>query len=156
MKNSILYRKLIVSTLATVLLVCGVQGICYSQEVTGDADLSIAKVLSEDQIYAKAIRSVMWIITHDGGQASGVLIDKKRKLAVTNEHVTKNNTSVVVVFPVRDGNGKLISDRSFYVNENNIGVSKSTGLRNRGTRHCRRSQKRLGNSPARRNARNGT
>ena len=132
MINSILYRKLIVVTLATVLLICGVQGICYSQKVPVDADLSVAKVLSEDQIYAKAIRSVMWIITSDGGQASGVLIDKKRKLAVTNEHVTRNNTSVVVVFPVRDGNGKLISDRNFYVDENNIGVLSQLGYATEG------------------------
>ena len=132
MKNLIFYRKVTVQLILTVLLVCGVQGICYSQEAPVDVDLSIAKFLSEDQIYAKAIRSVMWIITPDGGEASGVLIDKKRKLAVTNEHVTKNNTSVIVVFPVRDGNGKLISDRSFYVNENHIGVLSKLGYATEG------------------------
>lgn len=132
MRNLILYRKIFVLVLVNVLLVCGVPGICYSQEVPVDAHLSTTKALSEDQIYAKAIRSVMWIITPDGGEASGVLINKKRKLAVTNEHVTRNNTSVVVVFPVRDGNGKLISDRSFYVNENNIGVLSQLGYATEG------------------------
>ena len=132
LRNSIVYQKVTVRLIVTVLLVCGVNGICHSQNVPVAADLSTVQVLREDQIYTKAIRSVMWIITSDGGQASGALIDKRLKLAVTNEHVTKNNVSVVVVFPVRDGNGKLISDRSFYVDESNLGVLSRLGYATEG------------------------
>lgn len=130
MRNLIV--KVIVSILATILLVCGVQSTGYGQKNLVDAGISTAQILREDQIYDKAIRSVMWIITLDGRQASGVLVDKKRKLAVTNEHVTKNNRSVVVVFPVRDGNGNLISDRSFYVDESHLKVLSRLGYATEG------------------------
>ena len=70
MKNSIAYRKGIVLMLATVCWVFGLQGIGYSQ-----VDMTTVQISSGEQIYAKAIRSVMWIITDDA-QASAVLIDK--------------------------------------------------------------------------------
>ena len=41
-----------------------------------------------NQIYNNAIRSVMWIVNPGIGEGSGVLLDKKSKLAVTNAHVT--------------------------------------------------------------------
>ena len=74
--------------------------------------------LYENPVYTKAIRSVMWIVTNKG-QASGVLIDKDLRLAVTNEHVTKGNVWVDVFFPVRDRNEKLIGKRSFYADRRN-------------------------------------
>lgn len=81
---------------------------------------------SNDQMYAEAIRSVMWIITDDG-EASGVLIDKETSLAVTNEHVTNNHEFVRVIFPVRDAYGTLIEERDFYVDKGNQGVLERLG-----------------------------
>ena len=74
--------------------------------------------LREDPTYIKTIRSVMWIVTNEG-QASGVLIDKELKRAVTNEHVTKNSVWVDVFFPVHNRNQKLISKRHFYTDRRN-------------------------------------
>ena len=111
MKNLTMYRKGFVLSLVMVLLTFG-----YSQ----------AEELSVDHTYDKAIRSVMWIITDDA-YASGVLIDKGDKFAVTNEHVTKNHASVRVVFPVRDAHGNLISERDFYVDESNRKVLERLG-----------------------------
>ena len=126
MKNSIAYRKGIVLILATVFWVFGLQGVGYSQ-----VDMATVQVSSGEQIYAKAIRSVMWIITDDA-QASAVLIDKKRKFAVTNEHVTKNHAFVRVVFPVRDASGALVSERNFYVDRSKQGVLERLGYATKG------------------------
>ena len=132
MKNSVLYKKVIVLTLPTVLLMLSIHCLGYSQsslepiiKTEGPGipiEIEVAPNLSVNQIYEKAIRSVIWIVTLDGSQASGVLIDKELRLAVTNEHVTSDHESVVVFFPVRDKDGKFIEERDFYANESNIGV----------------------------------
>ena len=57
--------------------------------------------LPAQQIYNQAIHSVVWI--HAGEfTGSGVLIDKRRKLVVTNQHVTDNTEWVDVFFPVAE------------------------------------------------------
>ena len=73
--------------------------------------------LPAQQIYNQAINSVVWIHTGDG-LGSGVLIDKARKLAVTNQHVTAGAEYVGVVFPYTQGGVKR--DRNFYLGNNNI------------------------------------
>ena len=56
--------------------------------------------LSAQQIYNQAINSVVWI--HAGEfTGSGVLIDRRRKLIVTNQHVTDNAEEVFAVRKVR-------------------------------------------------------
>lgn len=77
--------------------------------------------LPAQQIYNKAINSVLWIITPDErsggvGLGSGVLIDKERRLAVTNAHVTDNAEWVTVFFPWRERDGTLIKNQEYYVN----------------------------------------
>ena len=138
--NLNVYRKVIVSILAMILLTFGVQGISYSQNVPMEADSSYTKINKEliravwrltepegvREIYNQGIRSVMWITTDDG-QASGVLINKELRMAVTNKHVAKNHESVNVFFPVRDANGIWIYDRSFYGNESNQGILTQLG-----------------------------
>ena len=44
---------------------------------------------TSNQAYNNAIRAVMWIVNPGIGEGSGVLFDKKFKLAVTNAHVTR-------------------------------------------------------------------
>ena len=71
--------------------------------------------LSADQIYDNAIRAVVWIVNPGIGEGSGVLIDKKFKLAVTNAHVPETQNAIDVYFPALDENGELIRDRNFYL-----------------------------------------
>ena len=73
--------------------------------------------LPAQQIYNQAIHSVVWIRTIEGnwiGKGSGVLIDKERKLVVTNQHVTHSAEWVDVFFPWRDRNGRLNKQQDFY------------------------------------------
>ncbi|MCY3721514.1 MAG: trypsin-like peptidase domain-containing protein [Candidatus Poribacteria bacterium] len=70
-------------------------------------------------IYDAAIHSVVWIGTDLGngwvGKGSGVLIDKKRRLVVTNEHVIENARRIYVFFPWQDTNGVLNREEDFYL-----------------------------------------
>ena len=126
MKNLILFRKVIVLILAIVLLTFSIQGIGYSQNST-EFNFTTTPELSVDQIYEKAIRSVIWIRTPNDNEASGVLISRELGLAVTNAHVTNGSKRIDAYFPVRNSKGILISDRNFYLNEKNWGVLKELG-----------------------------
>ena len=74
--------------------------------------------LPAQQIYNQEIHSVIWIHTGDS-LGSGVLIDKARRLAVTNQHVIVGAETVGVVFPYRQ-NGEVMRDRNFYLGDNNF------------------------------------
>ena len=88
-------------------------------------DLSKPPKPTANQIYKNAIRSVMWIVNPGIGEGSGVLIDKKSKLAVTNAHITSKQNTIDVYFPASDEKGELIKDRNFYLT--NGGVLKRLG-----------------------------
>ncbi len=73
--------------------------------------------LPAQEIYDQAIHSVVWIRTGKGnwiGKGSGFLIDKDRKLIVTNQHVIENAERISVFFPYRD-QGRLRKDEDFYL-----------------------------------------
>ena len=74
--------------------------------------------LPAETIYDRAMPSVVWIATIQGnwvGKGSGVLIDRKRRLVVTNEHVIRGAEWVHVFFPYEGRNGLEIEE-DFYVN----------------------------------------
>lgn len=73
-----------------------------------------------NEIYDNAIRSVMWIVNRGVGEGSGVLFDKKFKLAITNAHVTGTQNTIDIYFPAPDENGELIKDRNFYVTNSDV------------------------------------
>ena len=75
---------------------------------------------SANQVYDNAIRSVMWMVNPRIGEGSGVLIDKKFRLAITNAHITGTQNTVNVYFPAPDENGELIKDRNFYLKNNSV------------------------------------
>ena len=85
---------------------------------------------SANQVYENAIRAVMWIVNPGIGEGSGVLIDKKFKLAVTNVHIRGKQNTIDVYFPAPDEKGELIKDRNFYLT--NGGVLKRLGYYTKG------------------------
>ena len=116
MKILILYRKVIVFTLGTVLLAFGIQGIGYSQ---------LAQKMDEQTRY------VVWIVTTDSS-GSGVLIEKDLKHVVTNAHVVDNHKEVLVYFAVRDSSGNIIRARPFYKNKEHQRTLNRLGFVTRG------------------------
>ena len=121
MRNSILYRKPIVVTLATVLLVFCIQGISSSQ-----------LPMSPEKIKDESTRYVVWIIREDGESGSGVLISKDYRLVVTNAHVTGGDKEVQVFFAVRDSSGNIIRARPFYGNTDHQNTLQRLGYVTRG------------------------
>ena len=87
--------------------------------------------LPAKQIHNQAVNSVIWIHTGDS-LGSGVLIDKTRKLAVTNQHVTAGAEFVGVIFPYRHKDGKLERDQNIYLADNNIRWFMNNGYVTRG------------------------
>ena len=72
--------------------------------------------LPAQQIYNQAIHSLVWIVALGddwSGKGSGVLIDKRRRLVVTNEHVVRNAELIGVFFPFRQ-HGRWVRDEEFY------------------------------------------
>ena len=77
-----------------------------------------------EALYEVTINSVVWI----PGRGSGVLIDTHLKLVITNAHVVGEASEVAVIFPVRDWNGQLIVERSFYTDAMHRSVLRQLGV----------------------------
>ena len=74
--------------------------------------------LPAQQIYNQAMPSVVAIFTDTVKgtvKGSGVLIEKARRLVVTNYHVISDAKEIHVVFPYKDQNGQLNKKTAFYV-----------------------------------------
>ena len=120
MRNTRLYRKIIVSFLAILFLTFGVQIISLGQSQE-----------SPDEIKDGSTRYVVWIVA-EGGTGSGVLISKNYRLVVTNAHVPKDDREVQVFFAVRDSSGNIVRARPFYSNMDHQNTLKRLGYFTRG------------------------
>jgi hypothetical protein len=68
-------------------------------------------------VYQKVVHSTAWIHSERGSRhytGSGSLIDKARRLVLTNYHVVGDTKRATVYFPVFDGK-KAIPDRKYYL-----------------------------------------
>lgn len=69
-------------------------------------------------VYQKVVRSTVWIHSDRGGgktaTGSGSLVDKGRRLVLTNYHVVGAVKKATVFFPAFDGS-KIIPERSYYL-----------------------------------------
>jgi len=73
--------------------------------------------LNSDELYQQTTRSTAMVVVPRGdkaSQGSGWLIDRDRKLLVTNRHVVGDEKHIQVVFPVYR-NGELIAERAYYL-----------------------------------------
>ncbi|MDE0088434.1 MAG: trypsin-like peptidase domain-containing protein, partial [Candidatus Poribacteria bacterium] len=120
MKTLILYRKIFVLMLATVLLVFCMQCISSGQ-----------LRIPPDKIKDESTRYVVWIV-HDKGSGSGVLINKDYRLVVTNAHVVKDYKEVKVFFAVRDFSGNIIRAQPFYRHQDHQNTLQRLGYVTRG------------------------
>ena len=83
-----------------------------------------------DQVYNNAIRAVVWVVNGGRYEGSGVLLDKRYRLVVTNAHVTGTQNTIDVYFPAPDEEDELIKNRNFYLT--NSGVLKRLGYYTKG------------------------
>lgn len=76
-----------------------------------------AKKLTSKELHAKLLKSSGWVQQRNGdqvlGHGTGGIIDKERRLMVTNDHVVEGQDVVWVIFP-EFKDGKLIREESHY------------------------------------------
>ena len=111
MKNLIIHRKVTALTLISVFLVGGMQGVCYSQQVSGTSD----GVMSASELRENVLPTVVYIKSKKGF-GSGVVIktSEDNTFVLTNEHVTRGNDEVEVFFLAYDAKQNEIRDSEFY------------------------------------------
>jgi len=75
--------------------------------------------LTSSELYQQTLRSTAMVIAPSGDKASqgtGWLVDRERKLLVTNRHVVGGQKQVLAVFP-SFRNGQLITERDYYLKQ---------------------------------------
>src|SRR5262249_36782121 len=76
-----------------------------------------------ERVYQQALRSTVWIVVPLGGNritvGSGSVIDAKQRLVLTNYHVVRGKSDVIVMFPMfekgRDKKPELVVERDRYI-----------------------------------------
>ena len=111
MRNLIIHRKVRVLTLISAFLMCGMQGVCYSQTVSGTSD----EVMSATEMRENVLPTVVYIKSKRGF-GSGVVIEtsEDNTFVLTNEHVTRGSDEVEVFFLAYDAKQNGIRDSEFY------------------------------------------
>ncbi len=76
--------------------------------------------LAQKEIYRRTLRSTAYIAVQDNegkviGTASGWLLDKERKLLITNHHVVSNPGTFRVFFPQYNSNNRPIAEQETYL-----------------------------------------
>src|SRR5262245_17904596 len=75
-------------------------------------------------VYRYALHSVAWVITSAGDKGIGWLLDRERRLLVTNHHVIGEANLVDAVFPATR-EGRIIAERTYYTE--NLPLLKQSG-----------------------------
>jgi tetratricopeptide (TPR) repeat protein len=65
-------------------------------------------------LYERTLPAVAWVHAADRGKGTGWVVDRSRRLLVTNYHVVGENKSVEVFFPVRE-HGAVVAERGYYL-----------------------------------------
>jgi hypothetical protein len=103
-------------TLAALLLMLGVAPAALAQPKADPPKAEPADTGAS--VYQKVVHSTAWIHSDRGGgklaTGSGTLIDKGRRLVLTNYHVVGNVKNATVFFPVFEGK-KAIPERKYYL-----------------------------------------
>ncbi len=76
-------------------------------------------VLADAKIYQQTLKSTAWILAKasDGfSTGSGVLIDRERRLVITNSHVLGDEHEAAVFFPQKK-DGRTVVERKFYYDQ---------------------------------------
>ncbi len=76
-----------------------------------------------EQIYRRLLRSTTWIVGENGSSGSGVLIDTKERLVLTNHHIIEGSSSPVVYFPAFAKQELKTSSRHYLENSRKLGIA---------------------------------
>jgi len=109
--------------LLTLMLLLATAPVAWAQAKTDPA----APVDTGANVYRGVLRSTVWVHSDRGGgrlaTGSGSLVDKGRRLVLTNYHVVGDVKRATVFFPDYGPDKKAISDRKHYLDHaNKLGI----------------------------------
>lgn len=87
--------------------------------------LSPAAARADVNTYREALKSTTWVLSKNSDGTSsgtGVLVDDKQKLVVTNFHVVGDSRSAVIFFPDMEAEGPNVSRQHYLDNVKKLGV----------------------------------
>lgn len=87
--------------------------------------LTASRGYADTAVYRQALKSTAWVVAkvdEELSRGSGVLVDKQRRLVVTNYHVVREAREALVFFPYFK-DGAVETERDFYVrNAKKLGI----------------------------------
>ncbi|HEV3438502.1 MAG TPA: serine protease, partial [Gemmata sp.] len=106
-------------TLFSPLLVAATSLSAFAQAAPSKADSPSTPVDAGVTVYRQVLRSSVWIHSERGGgkeaRGSGSLVDKGRRLVLTNYHVVGDVKKATVFFPSYGPDKKVIPERKYYL-----------------------------------------
>lgn len=81
--------------------------------------------LADAENYRKALDSTTWVLSKNSegtSSGTGVLVDKERKLVVTNAHVVGDSRSAVIFFRTLEGDRPVVEKSHYLKNVKKLGV----------------------------------
>jgi tetratricopeptide (TPR) repeat protein len=73
-----------------------------------------SETLNSGAVYQRTLPAVVWLHTADHGKGTGWLVDRARRLLVTNYHLVGEDKTVEVFFPFSQ-NSAVIGERGYYL-----------------------------------------
>jgi S1-C subfamily serine protease/Tfp pilus assembly protein PilF len=81
----------------------------------GSSARPASEVSTRAAIYRQTLKGTAWIHAPDRGKGTGWVLDTSRRWLITNYHVVGENDTVEVIFPGAEDSGRIIAERSWYV-----------------------------------------
>lgn len=105
-----------VGLLGLILICSGLSGLLAkspAEETVRSAQPTVP-VAVRMEVYPHLLRSTVLIVTDTDGLGTGWIVDKDRRLVITNYHVIDDSSQVVVIFPFYRG-GHLVTEQDYYL-----------------------------------------
>ena len=77
---------------------------------------------ADEKVYNKTINSTVWIVTRSA-TGTGVLVDGKNRLIITNEHVVGTNKTVTIFFPVEVNKRRVAESKYYLERKKTLGIT---------------------------------
>ena len=66
------------------------------------------------EVYPKLLKGCAWVLNPQGWTGTAWVVDRERRLLITNEHVTTTSRTVSLIFPRNNADGDLITEKKHY------------------------------------------
>lgn len=84
-----------------------------------------SRALADDKVYQEALKSTAWVLSKNAegtSSGTGVLVDEKQKLVITNFHVVGDSRAAVIFFPELENGQPKVTRQHYLDNVKRLGV----------------------------------